>query len=206
MPAENLKNLSKGQLIEKIRKISEENNVLKEIHRVMEATTTRLVNLEREQNKMLQYSRRDSVEISGIPSTITQDNLEKEVIKVFDTAKVKVHGKKLEEMDIQACHRLGKKGKTIVKFVNRKFAREGLVCGKNLKNCELYDSGVYINTSFCPEFGHLNFLIRKSKSDGKLLRWKVRNGINFVQIGEEDDFVEISHINDLMELNLVDSE
>ena len=98
-------------------------------------------------------------------------------------------------------------GKTIVKFVNRKFAKEGFICGKNLKNSNLYaNAGVYVNTSFCPEFGHLNFLIRKSKSNGEIFRWKVRNGINFIQVEEGADFIEISHINDLADLNLVETE
>ena len=207
MSHENLKKQSKAQLIQLIEKLSEENAALKEIHSFMDATTKRLVKIEREQNKALQYSRRDSIEISGIPPTVSQDVLEDEVVKNFEKAKVEVHGKKLEAPDIQACHRVGKKGKTIVKFISRKYAREGLVCGKNLKNSNLYgNAGVYINTSFCPEFGHLNFLIRKAKADGALFRWKVRNGINFVQVEEEDEFVEISHINDLVELKLAEAE
>ena len=120
---------------------------------------------------------------------------------------MKVRGRKLEAPDIQACHRIGKKGKTIVKFVNRKFAREGLVQGKNLKNAKLYpNAGIYINTSFCPEFGYLNFLIRKLKADGKIFRYKTRNGINFIQVEEEGLYLEITHINDLADHNLVEAE
>ena len=33
-----------------------------------------------------------------------------------------MHGKRLAKTDITACHRIGFKGKTIVQFVNRKFA------------------------------------------------------------------------------------
>ena len=96
----------------------------------MEAMNDRLVKLEHEQNKSLQYSRRDSIEISGIPSNIRQKDLEGKVIKIFAEGRLKAR-------DIQACHGVGKKGATIVKFVNRKFAREGLFCGRNLhgKNC-----------------------------------------------------------------------
>ena len=58
-------------------------------------------------------------------------------------------------MDIQATHRVGKKGVTIVKFVNLKFAYEGLRCGKNLKDSKLYGNsgGIYINNSFSIKVG-----------------------------------------------------
>ena len=48
-------------------------------------------------------------------------------------------GMKLSLSDIQVCHRIGKQKIRIVKFTNRKFARAGLVCGKNLKGKKLYD-------------------------------------------------------------------
>ena len=114
----NLGNKSKAQLIELVKKLSAENEILKEVHRHMEITNTRLEKIEREQFKQQQYSRRDTVEICGIPSTILQENLEKEVVQIYAKAKVKVHGKPLEEFDIQACHRIGNKVTTICKFVN----------------------------------------------------------------------------------------
>ena len=156
----------------------------------------------------MQYSRRTNVELSGIPKNIPQKDLESEVIKVFDAAEVKVHGRSLEEMDIQACHRVGKKGDTIVRFVNQKFASEGLYCGRNLKGKNIYgnDSKVYINTSFCKEFKFLNYLVRKAKNDDNIFRWKVRNGITYVQTEDGGDFHEISHKNDLIDLNLMESE
>ena len=83
MSLENLKNQSKPQLIKLIEKLSEENTALKELHKIMATTNERLVKLEREQNKSLQYSRRDSVEISGIPSTIHHDDLERKLSKIL---------------------------------------------------------------------------------------------------------------------------
>ena len=144
------------------------------------------------------------MEISGIPSDIPQNALENAVIKVFEEAGVEVHGEKLKPMYIHACHRIGTKGITICKFTNRKFAREGLVCGRNLKDKKPYgESKIYINTSFCREYKYLNFVIRKCKADGRIFRWKVRNGTNFVQLKDGDEFTEISHKNDLIELNLL---
>ena len=191
----NLKNKSKGQLIELIEKLSSENEALKGIQSFMESANKKFEKLERDLNKSLQYSRRDTIETTGIPEDVTQNNLEEDVKKVFSAAGVKVHGDNLEHRDIQACHRIGRKGVTIVKFVNRKFAREGLYKGKNLKGKTLYgpNTKIFINDSFCHEFKYLNYVIRKAKSDALIFRWKVRNGTNFVQMKEAEEFVEISH-------------
>ena len=203
----NLNNKSKSQLMDLVKSLTSENTALKEIVRIMESTNERLEKLEREQNKSLQYLRRDTIEISGIPSEIHQNELEKEILKVFQAAEVKVHGENLQERDIQAAHRIGKKGVVICKFVNRKFAREGLFCGRNLKGKNVYNnSNVYINDSLCREFKYLNFVVRKSKNDNIIFRWKVRNGITFVQKKDGDEFEEISHKSDLIRLGLLESE
>ena len=108
----------------------------------------RMEEIEREQFKSSQYSRRDTIEITGIPGDILNDALEDEIIGIYDVAQVNVNGTQLVKIDIQACHRVGKKNIVIVKFVNRKFANEGLYCGKNLKNNSPYMAPTYINYSF----------------------------------------------------------
>ena len=52
------------------------------------------------------------------------------------------------------------------------------------------------------ELRRLNFTIRKAKRDGLLHRWKVKSGVTFVQVYEDDDFVEVNHIDDLKELGI----
>ena len=203
----NLNSKSKAQLVDMVKKLTAENAVLKEVQKFMEMTNKRLESLEREQYKMQQYSRRDTIEISGIPTSIEQNGLEDEVIKIFEAADVFVHGEGLRKRDIQACHRIGKKGATICKFTNRKFARESLFCGKNLKGKKLYDSNVYINNSFCDEFRHINYLVRTAKKNNQIFRWKIKNGVNFVMMEEGGNFEEISHQNDLVRLKIIqDSE
>ena len=107
----------------------------------------------------------------------------------------------MTKLDIQAVHRVGKKGNTIAKFVNRKFAYEGLRCGKNLKGKKLYgDQGIYINNSLCKEFGYFGFVIRKLKRKGLIEHYKIRNGVFSVKIDEH--FVEISHLSDFEKYKL----
>ena len=60
-----------------------------------------------------QYSRRDSLEITGIPKNIQDEQLEDEV------AKATLNRQQIKNPDIQAVHRIGKKGRVIVKVVNR---------------------------------------------------------------------------------------
>lgn len=201
----NLADKTKEQLIQVINGLVTENTELKEINSFMEQTNKRLEQLERNQNKHIQYIRRDTIEIVGIPKTISQEQLENEVIRIYGAAGVKVHGVSPSHSDIQACHRLGKKQETtICKFLNRKFAREGLYCGKNLKDVELYPgTKIYLNDSFCDDFRHINYLIRKAKREDLIFRWKVRNGVNYIMIHDGDSFIEISHKNDLLRNNLI---
>lgn len=195
-PAE-LNNLSKEQLIDMVVQLNYENSTLKVEKAFIERTNKRLEDLERQQNLSLQYNRRDSVVISGIPANISDDALEDEAIKVFESAKVLVNGVKLDKSQIQGCHRIGKKGTVILKTLNRKFAIESLYCGKNLKNNSPYSNSVYINNSFCKEFGNLNYLVRMAKKANIINRWKVKHGVTFVRMEENGAFLEISHINDL---------
>ena len=203
----NLTNKSKKDLIELVKKLAEENAVLKDVQKFMETSNKRIEKLEREQNQTLQYMRRDSIEISGIPDSVSQKDLKAEVVKIYETAGVTVHGKKLAPKHIQACHRIGQKGIAIVKFANRKFAREGLVCGRNLKDKQIYDgSKVYLNTSFCPAYKHFNFVLRSAKKKGDITHWKVRNGVNMVQLEENGDYFDITHISDLVEHGLLEAD
>ena len=104
---ENLDKLGKQELIEMIVKLKGE--VSKQNEDFKKLTNLRLYNLERSQYMYEQYGRRESLEISGIPVTISNEKLEEEVIGIFEEAKVKVHGKSLGTMDITAVHRLADK-------------------------------------------------------------------------------------------------
>ena len=158
----------------------------------------RMEEIEREQYKSAQYSRRDTVEITGIPGDIPTDALENEVIRIYDVAQVNVNGTKLRRTDIQACHRVGKRKTVIVKFVNRKFANEGLYYGKHLKNNSSYAAPTNINNSFCPEFRFLNYLVRQAKRAKKIHFYKVRHGVTHIQLVDSGPFHEVTHKADLV--------
>ena len=216
MTQENLANLPSHEMIQLVLQLKEENDKLRE------ATTQemalrydeRLEQIERDINLTKQYMRRDSIEVSGVPLTVNDADVENEVIKILKTAKAKVGNRFPGPFDVQAAHRKGKKGVIIVKFTNRKFARSALVNSRNLKD-HLYkpagdnaggenDAGarIYINESLCPEFGYLHFAVRKAKQNNEIHRFKVRNGVMNIQKVEDGPFEEVSHVNDLTKFNL----
>ena len=98
----------------------------------------------------------------GISADIEDTAIEDECLNIFKAAKVKVGNRFPTTLDIHAAHRKGRKGTVIVKFVNRKFAIASLTNRQNLKDSDVY-GGVFINTSLCPEFGFLNFAVRRAK-------------------------------------------
>ena len=168
----------------------------------MRVTNIRLYHVERNQNMYEQYGRRESLEITGIPVHIGKDNpeeLENEVIAIAKEAKVQVNRQPLKASDICAVHRLKDKKTTIVRVVNRKFAFQFLVNGKNLKDTKRYGPGknVYINNSFCHEFKFLNFVIRKAKKDKLIHRYRIRGGVTSIQMEDNGDWSEIGHVLDL---------
>ena len=76
--------------------------------------------LERKYWESEQYSKRECIEISGIPQSIGQIDLEMTVLKVFDKIDAPV-----DPQNIETCHRLksdvnGRSNKVIMKFSKRK--------------------------------------------------------------------------------------
>ena len=153
--------------------------------------------LEREINKDKQYIRRDSIDIVGINLAVADDDIEDECLKILKTAKVKIGNKFPTAMDIQAAHRKRNKNCVIVKFVNRKFAFGSISKRDNLRETDDYGN-IYINSSLCPEFAFLNFAVRKAKRNKEIFFYKLKNGITFIQMEQNSNFIEISHVNDLV--------
>ena len=197
-----LESFKKVDLINIIMALQQEKNTLKSQQASTVTLMERVTKLERSQFLYEQYGRRESVEISGIPEHIEQKHLEKEVIKIYNEAKVDFHGRQVKAEDISACHRIGKRGLTIVRFVNRKFAYEGLRNGKNLKDSKLYDNPIFINNSFCREFSKYGYIIRQLKKTGLIEGYRIINGIYHIKSVGQEKFVEVSHVSDFEKYGL----
>ena len=63
---------------------------------------TKIEKLERDFNQLAQYNRRESIEITGLPDSILQKDLENVCINLLRRIGVN----NLESFEISACHRL----------------------------------------------------------------------------------------------------
>ena len=107
----------------------------------------KLSDIEIAKNKLEQYTRRNNIEIQGIPSSV-YDNLL--VVNIISQLNITI-----SKSDIKDCPRLGEANSktTIIRFLNRKFCNDALEKKKKLmylNKTELgFKSGValYINES-----------------------------------------------------------
>ena len=118
-----------------------------------------------------QYSRRESLVITGIPDTVSQRELEGVVINILKTI-----GVYIQSYDISACHRLFKKkgditAKTIIRFVNRKIVGISLLKQSLLFKCK--------HTMNLPYLGFLQHLC--AANEGVLRECKKLCHYGFIQ-------------------------
>ena len=91
----------------------------------------RVVQTERQCWANAQYSRRDTIEVIRIPSSIRDHDLEDKVRNIFGEIGVNVN-----ERDMQVCHRLRDNDRKTVKVVNRKDCTNILRVKKDLKHLD----------------------------------------------------------------------
>ena len=93
-----------------------------------------------------QYNRRKNTEIHRIPSDIGGDSLEDKVFEMLAETHIVA-----TKSDIEDCHRLGKNGSTIVRFVKREFyniLEKKFDLQKNIDKSKLgfaYDTKIYVS-------------------------------------------------------------
>ena len=189
--AESLTNKTKNQLIEIVKnlqtvtkQLQSENAALKVLQKIVKQNNDRLEQLERQQNLNIQYQRRDTIEITGIPSSIKQEELEEEVIKILDAGR-------WTSIRYRRAIGLVKKELQSANLLIGNTRKKACIVEKKLKDVEIYgeNSRIYINNSFCDEFKYLNFLIRKAKGK-EIVKWRIKRGINLIQVNEGEAFVE----------------
>ena len=148
-----------------------------------------VVDLERQCWANAQYSRREWLEIIGIPRSVDDNSLEEKVIQVFKRV-----GCNIDSSNIEACHRIIKRNdRVIVKFSRRKDCQQVL----SVEDIGLTgDNKVFINHSLCPYY---RVLWSKSKvllNMGKINRLMVSNGTAKVKISKISAPISITHADD----------
>ena len=196
---------------EQLKKRDDEVNALSKRLEALEAKNSdtgstsicqRIERLERDGYRQQQYSRRECIELVGLPDDVSGTALEDKVVEVFGQAGVTV-----TKRDFHAIHRLRNQAVVIAKCVNRRDATAILRAKKKLREVDAaaktklgVKGKVYVNESLCPEyrrlFGICTTLFRKKM----LASSYTINGTIKVCVNENDDKSTIEHINDLKEL------
>ena len=144
---------------------------------------SKFTSLEINQNKLEQYGRRNNIEVSGIPDSVKDNCLEEKIISVFTSVGIDV-----KSYDIEACHRIGKSRnsskKTIVRFSNRKFAKQALYHSKKLKSIDKSTLGltndVFINENLTPVNSRIVYNCRKLKHQNLIFKTYTINGMVYL--------------------------
>ena len=150
-----------------------------------------------------QYSRRECLEISGIPSSVSDNDLEDAVCKAITKAGVAVSDK-----DIEGCHRVGKKGTAIVKFCKRKMSKQVLNFRKDLtklsmEKLQLTGQGkLYIKQSLCFYYSVLRSKSKSLHRMGKTFLYYVSNATVKIKIQEMSQALSLMYTSDLEKLFL----
>ena len=126
-----------------------------------------------------QYSRRECLEISGIPESIPNNNLEETVLKIISETGVSVNSR-----DVEACYRLNQKAKpkkVIIKLSKRKDGARVMKNKKKLKSMKPQNIGspsgckIYINES-CKYYKCLWWRCKLLQTRGSIQSFWVTNG------------------------------
>ena len=157
-----------------------------------------VVDLQRQCWANAQYSRRECLEVAGIPHSVDDNILEEKVIQVFEKI-----GCNTDSSNIEACHCITKKNdRVIVKFSRRKDCQRVLSVKKNLQKLKMEDIGltgdnkVFINHSLCPYYRVLWSKSKVLPNMGKINRLMVSNRTVKVKISDISAPISITHADD----------
>ena len=149
-------NSLKRELAEKNEIISSFKNELDDVKADDVSFLKEFVKAERDVADMQQYTRRNNIEVAGIPDSVENSVLEQTIINIAELMRVNI-----SKSDFEACHRLSKRknengpSRVICRFVNRKTCEALLVNSKLLKNKtdELLalgiENSIFINNNLC---------------------------------------------------------
>ena len=165
----------------------------------------RLYKLEKKCAANDQYSRRNNIEISGIPDSVPNNLLEGKVIEILNYLNIN-----LKFWDIEACHRLSNNfnskfpARVIVRFVNRKYTVTALSRKKSLNNINLIpgsqnsiNNKIYINENLCQAYREIyDFAYKLLKQNAISHLWSYK-GVVHLRINGNNNIKSFTHIDDI---------
>ena len=155
-----------------------------------------------------QRSRRNNLEISGIPNEISDENLEKDILIILN---YEFKEDPITSTEIDAIHRLHSRGITkpvIIRFTGRKHRDDVFERGKDLNKCDLIKFGIglhqkiYINDNLSQYMKTLSYYCRKLRRENLIFKTRMGNGRLKIKIREDGRWMKICHEQDLMDIFL----
>ena len=144
-----------------------------------------------------QYSRRECLEVAGIPRDVSNENLESKVLEVFSKVVCEILSR-----DIEKYHRLANNDRVIVKFLRRKDCDQVLSVKRDLRKIKLEDIGwrgsnyIFINPSLCPYYRMLWSKSKRLLDLGKINNFYVSSGKIKIRIQESSKSLSVTHVED----------
>ena len=192
------------QLNQKFSQLESEDSIVKQANSLL---LKRLVDMERQCWANAQYSRRECLEVVGIPDSVQNNELEDKVLTIF-----KKIGSEVSPRDIESCHRLKKDNDRVtVKFSGRKDCEQIMSVKKDLKHLKMQEVGlpgnclIFINTSlypyYCSLYPYYCMLWLKCKrlhDLGKISNFYISSGTIKVKISENRNPISITHTQDFV--------
>ena len=124
---------SNTKILEEVRKLNDKFTnlesqllVTKNVNSLLQE---RVIDFERKCWANAQYSKRECLEVAGIPKSVKQNELEDKVLRIF-----KKFGSDIPSDNIEACHRVGRHNNVIIKFSKRKDCQQIFSVKKDLRN------------------------------------------------------------------------
>lgn len=160
----------------------------------------RTINLEKRMAEQEQYSRRECIELVGLPEDTNGEELEDLVVQTFETAGVHVR-----KRDFHAIHRLKDHKTVIAKLVNRRDSINILKKKKKLRQLseddktKLKASKIYVNESLCRPYRQLLGKCNALFKNGYVNSFYTTNGkLKIHYDGDQgEEIAIITHISDL---------
>ena len=182
-----------------VTKLEADLSVVKHVNNALQ---NQLILTERQCWANAQYSRRECIEVSGIPTSVSDNDLEGKVLEVFENLGVSV-----KEDNVEACHRIRKSSdRTIIKFSRRKDCQQIMSVKKDLRNLNPSDIGlpagttIFVNESLCSYYRWLWSNCKKLKGSKLIHDFYTVNGTVKVKHHEGDLPCPVTHIEDLKKI------
>ena len=196
-------NMSTEELIQELTDV---NSKLQQCEKFNSHLLTKIIQLERNAVTNSQYSRIEIIELNTVPADITEDVLEENTCKALLLTGVNV-----VPNDLQACHRMKRSDRVIVKFKCCKQKTSVMYKRKNLGNksqelSNLKSSGrLFVSESMSHENQQLKYKCRQLKSARNIhSTWFFNNDVN-LQLTEHGGIYKIFHVTDIENLLGIDN-